>query len=175
MQYTKVEASNGTHYAYRRLGKRGTIPIVFLKPFRSNWDPVLVSEIAAEREVILFDASGSGLSTGTAPSSFRQLGRDALAFIDALGLAEVDLFDASGVSDSTGHAPPAFRYFGTDAVAFIDTVGLTEADLFAFSIDGFVAHEVALQRPELVRRLVLAFLFQYPHTFADEVNTFLSE
>ena len=33
---------------------------------------------------------------------------------------------------------------------------LTEIDVFGFSIGGFVAQEITLQRPGLVRRLVLA-------------------
>jgi pimeloyl-ACP methyl ester carboxylesterase len=116
-----VDAANGTTYAYRRYGKPGTVPVVFFQHFRGNldnWDPALVDDIAAEREVVLFDASGVGLSTGAVPTSFAGFGRDALAFVDALGL--------------------------------------TEADLFGFSIGGFVAQEVALQRPHLVRRMVLA-------------------
>ena len=124
-QYTTpnqtVDAANGTSYAYRRFGKAGATPVVFTQHFRGNldnWDPALVDDIAAEREVILFDASGVGGSTGEVPATFRDFGRDAISFIDALGL--------------------------------------TEVDLFGFSIGGFVAQEVALQRPQLVRRIVLA-------------------
>ena len=123
-QYTapnlSVDAANGSTYAYRRFGKAGTVPVVFFQHFRGNldnWDPALVDDIATEREVILLDASGVGLSIGTAPRSFQEFGRDALAFVDALGL--------------------------------------TEVDLFGFSIGGFVAQEVALQRPHLVRRMIL--------------------
>jgi pimeloyl-ACP methyl ester carboxylesterase len=124
-QYTApnltVDAANGTAYAYRRYGKAGTVPVIFFQHFRGNldnWDPALLDDIAAEREVILFDAAGVGLSSGTVPTSFAAFGRDALAFIDALGL--------------------------------------TEVDLFGFSIGGFVAQEVALQCPHLVRRMILA-------------------
>ena len=124
-QYTTpnrtVDAPNGTSYAYRRFGPAGTVPVVFFQHFRGNldnWDPALVDDIAADREVILFDGAGVGSSTGTVPTSFHDHGRDALAFIDALAL--------------------------------------TTVDLFGFSIGGFVAQEVALQRPRLVRRLVLA-------------------
>ena len=124
-QYTTpnrtVEAVDGTTYAYRRYGKAGTVPVVFLQHFRGNldnWDPALLDDIAVEREVILFDAAGVGLSSGTVPTSFAAFGRDALAFMDALGL--------------------------------------TEVDLFGFSIGGFVAQEVVLQRPHLVRRMILA-------------------
>jgi pimeloyl-ACP methyl ester carboxylesterase len=93
-----VESANGTTYAYRRFGKQGTTPVVFLQHFRGNldnWDPALVDSIAAEREVILFDASGVGLSTGSTPRTATAYARDALAFIDALGLTEVDLFGFS--------------------------------------------------------------------------------
>lgn len=124
-QYTTptltLDAPNGTSYAYRRFGKEGGVPVVFMQHFRGNidgWDPALIDDIAAEREVILFDASGIAGSTGTVPRTFRDFGRDALAFIDALSLSVVDLF--------------------------------------GFSIGGFGAQEVALLRPQLVRRLILA-------------------
>ena len=43
-----------------------------------------------------------------------------------------------------------------DAIAFLDALQVTEADLLGFSIGSFVAQEIALIRPALVRRLVLA-------------------
>ena len=123
-QYTapnlSITSPNGTSYAYRHFGKAGTIPLVFLQHFRGNldnWDPALVDDIAAEREVILVDNSGVGLSTGATPHTVEGLARDILAFVDALGL--------------------------------------TKIDLFGFSTGGFVAQEVILLRPRLVRRLIL--------------------
>ena len=90
-QYTAptlaIDAANGTTYAYRRFGRKGAIPVVFLQHFRGNldnWDPALVDDIAAGREVILVDNSGVGLSTGSTPHSVKGLARDVLAFIDAL-------------------------------------------------------------------------------------------
>ena len=41
-------------------------------------------------------------------------------------------------------------------IAFVSALGLTEIDLLGFSIGGFVAQEMALIRPALVRRLILA-------------------
>src|SRR4051812_25707936 len=86
-QYTApnlaIEAANGTIYAYRRFGRAGPAPVVFLQHFRGNldnWDPALVDDIAAEREVILVDNSGVGLSTGTTPRTITGLARDILAF-----------------------------------------------------------------------------------------------
>jgi pimeloyl-ACP methyl ester carboxylesterase len=78
---------------------------------------VTASPLAAEREVILVDNSGVGLSTGVTPHTVEGLARDILAFVDALGL--------------------------------------TKIDLFGFSTGGFVAQEVILLRPRLVRRLIL--------------------
>ena len=42
-----------------------------------------------------------------------------------------------------------------DAAALIDALGLKQVDLFGFSMGGFVAQQIAVDRPELVRRLIL--------------------
>jgi pimeloyl-ACP methyl ester carboxylesterase len=44
---------------------------------------------------------------------------------------------------------------GANAIAFIKALGLTTVDVLGFSIGGFVAQEITLQAPDLVRRLVL--------------------
>jgi len=44
---------------------------------------------------------------------------------------------------------------GANAIAFIKALGLTKVDVLGFSIGGFVAQEITLQAPDLVRRLVL--------------------
>src|SRR3984885_846751 len=101
-QYTApnltLEALNGTTYAFRRFGKTGTTPVVFLQHFRGNldnWDPALVDDIAAFHDVILVDNSGVGRSTGRTPRTVRDLARDILVFVDALGLEKIDLFGFS--------------------------------------------------------------------------------
>ena len=43
-----------------------------------------------------------------------------------------------------------------DAITFIEALKLPEIDLLGFSLGGFVAQEIALLRPSLVRRLILA-------------------
>jgi pimeloyl-ACP methyl ester carboxylesterase len=43
-----------------------------------------------------------------------------------------------------------------DAIAFIEALGLQQVDLLGFSIGSFVAQEIALVRPDLLRRVVLA-------------------
>src|SRR4029077_16226974 len=42
-----------------------------------------------------------------------------------------------------------------DAASLIDALGLEHVDLFGFSMGGHVAQQIAVDRPELVRRLVL--------------------
>jgi pimeloyl-ACP methyl ester carboxylesterase len=43
-----------------------------------------------------------------------------------------------------------------DAIAFSASLGLDQVDLLGFSIGSFVAQEIALIRPEIARRVVLA-------------------
>jgi pimeloyl-ACP methyl ester carboxylesterase len=68
---------------------------------------------------------------------------------------EVILFNNAGVSSSSGEVPTRIEKMGANAVAFIKALGLPKADVLGFSIGGFVAQEITLQAPDLVRRLVL--------------------
>jgi pimeloyl-ACP methyl ester carboxylesterase len=68
---------------------------------------------------------------------------------------EVILFNNAGVSSSSGDVPTTFEKMGANAVAFIKVLGLTKVDVLGFSIGGFVAQEITLQAPDLVRRVVL--------------------
>jgi pimeloyl-ACP methyl ester carboxylesterase len=68
---------------------------------------------------------------------------------------EVILFNNAGVSSSSGEVPTTIETMGANAVAFISALGLTKVDVLGFSIGGFVAQEIVLQAPDLVRRLVL--------------------
>ena len=68
---------------------------------------------------------------------------------------EVILFNNAGISGSSGEVPTRIEKMGADAVAFIKALRLTKVDILGFSIGGFVAQEIALQAPDLVRRLVL--------------------
>jgi pimeloyl-ACP methyl ester carboxylesterase len=114
---------DGDTFVYRRFGNEQTDapPLIFLQHFRGNldsWDPALVDRLARDREVILLDNRGVAGSTGVVPDNVHDMARDALGFIDALGLKEVDIL--------------------------------------GFSLGGYVAQELTLLRPRLVRRLVLA-------------------
>jgi pimeloyl-ACP methyl ester carboxylesterase len=68
---------------------------------------------------------------------------------------EVILFDNAGVSSSSGETPQSFQEMGANAIAFIRALGLHRVDLLGFSIGGMVAQEIALQAPDLVRKLIL--------------------
>ena len=68
---------------------------------------------------------------------------------------EVILFNNAGVSSSSGKVPSTFERMGANAVAFSRALGLNKADVLGFSIGGMVAQEIALQAPDLVRKLIL--------------------
>jgi pimeloyl-ACP methyl ester carboxylesterase len=79
------------------------------------------------------------------------------ALVDALARTrEVILFDNAGVGGSTGTVPRTVTAMAHDALAFIDALELREIDVLGFSLGGYVAQELVLIRPRLVRRLVLA-------------------
>ena len=68
---------------------------------------------------------------------------------------EAILFNNAGVSSSSGDVPATFEEMGANAVAFVKALGLAQVDALGISIGGFVAQEIALQAPELVRKLIL--------------------
>jgi len=78
------------------------------------------------------------------------------AITDALAMGrEVILTDNAGVGLSTGTAPDTVAGMARDAASLIDALQLEHIDLFGFSMGGHVAQQIAVDRPELVRRLVL--------------------
>ena len=91
-------AAGGTTYAYRELGPKGGIPVVFfvhLAATLDNWDPRIVDPIAKTRHVITFDNKGVGASTGKVPDSVEAMADDAHTFIKALGFDKIDIFSFS--------------------------------------------------------------------------------
>ena len=65
-------------------------------------------------------------------------------------------FDNRGVGATGSSVPNTVEQMGADAIAFIRALGLERVDLLGFSLGGGVAQMVALQAPELVRRMILA-------------------
>ncbi len=75
------------------------------------------------------------------------------------GIAEhhrVIAFDNRGVGATGSSVPGTVEQMGTDAISFIRAMGLEKVDLFGFSLGGGVAQMIALQQPQLVRRMILA-------------------
>jgi pimeloyl-ACP methyl ester carboxylesterase len=68
---------------------------------------------------------------------------------------EVILFNNAGIASCIGTTPDTIEQTALDAATFIDTLGLDTVDLLGHSMGGLVAQQLALDRPELVRRLVL--------------------
>jgi pimeloyl-ACP methyl ester carboxylesterase len=92
-----ITAANGVAYAYRRIG-RGSRPLVLLQHFRGNldnWDAALIDLLATSHEVVAFDNTGVGASSGLTPRTVQQMAFDALEFLDALELDEVDVLGFS--------------------------------------------------------------------------------
>jgi pimeloyl-ACP methyl ester carboxylesterase len=79
------------------------------------------------------------------------------ALMDAFAVTRrVVTFDNAGVGGSTGTTPDTIEQMARDAIAFIAAMQFSQADLLGFSIGSFVAQQIALVRPAIVRRLVLA-------------------
>jgi pimeloyl-ACP methyl ester carboxylesterase len=77
--------------------------------------------------------------------------------IDALAAdRRVVTFDNVGVAATTGTTPNTVEAMARDAIAFVDAMDFDRIDLLGFSIGSFVAQEIALIRPDLLRRVVLA-------------------
>ena len=123
--------TKGVRFAYRAFGRKPGVPVVFLAPLGRNmdfWDPKLTDALAQGHLVLLFDNVGVGLSSGESPKTIAETAKDVGTFIDAL--KELHFTD----SDWTNG----------------------RIDLLGLSFGGFVAQQLALDRPDLVERVVLA-------------------
>lgn len=90
--------AGGTTFAYRELGPKGGVPVVFfvhLAGTLDNWDPRIIDAVAAGHRVIAFDNSGVGGSSGNVPGTVEEMAEDAVTFITALGFDQVDIFSFS--------------------------------------------------------------------------------
>lgn len=68
---------------------------------------------------------------------------------------EVILFDNAGVGGSSGEVATTFAKMASNTIAFVEELGLEQIDVLGFSIGGMVAQNIAMQRPALVRKLIL--------------------
>jgi pimeloyl-ACP methyl ester carboxylesterase len=120
-------------------------------------------------------ARAETVDVGGTPFAYRELGptdgvplvllNHITAVLDDWDPAVVDGFaaerrvivvDLRGVGGSGGATPDSIEAMAADTVAFLTALGLDTADLLGFSLGGMVAQVVAQQRPDLVRRIVLA-------------------
>ena len=95
---TQFVEANGIRFAYRRFGKPGTTPLIFNQHYTGTmdyWDPAVTDGLAKDREVILFNNAGVSSSSGVTPTTFQEMGANAIAFIRALGLRQVDVLGIS--------------------------------------------------------------------------------
>jgi pimeloyl-ACP methyl ester carboxylesterase len=68
---------------------------------------------------------------------------------------EVILFENAGVGRSTGEVPGTIGGMARHAVAFTKALDLAKIDLLGFSLGGMVGQQIALDRPALVRKMLL--------------------
>ena len=95
---SRTVTAAGVTYAYRELGPKGGVPVIFfvhLAATLDNWDPRIIDPIAQQHHVIAFDNRGVGASSGTVPDNIEAMADDAYAFITALGFDTVDIFSFS--------------------------------------------------------------------------------
>ncbi|MBV9168299.1 MAG: alpha/beta hydrolase [Solirubrobacterales bacterium] len=115
------------------------------------------------------------LSAGGVEFAYRQLGPDTgvpVVFLTHLtavldnwdprvvdGIAakrHVITFDNRGVGASSGSTPTTIEEMASDAIIFIRALGLDQVDLFGFSMGGMIAQVIAIEQPQLVRKMILA-------------------
>lgn len=68
---------------------------------------------------------------------------------------EVIIFNQAGISSTSGETPESIYEMAGHEAAFIDALELSQIDLLGFSMGGLVAQQLVLDRPELVRKLIL--------------------
>src|SRR5580700_9375731 len=95
---TQFVEANGIRFAYRRFGKPGGVPLVFMQHFRGgmdHWDPAVTDGFAQHRPVVLFDNAGVARTTGDTPNTIEAMADHAVGFVGALGLSQFDVLGFS--------------------------------------------------------------------------------
>ncbi|MGW7649004.1 alpha/beta fold hydrolase [Streptomyces bobili] len=116
----------------------------------------------AEGTIARYAYRDFGQQNATPPLVLLQRFRGTLDHWDPLFLEvlaterRVIIFDNVGISESTGEVPTTMEGMAEAAIDFLTALGLEQVDLLGWSVGGFVAQLVALSRPELVRKLIVA-------------------
>jgi pimeloyl-ACP methyl ester carboxylesterase len=135
-------------------------------------------------------APTNGVNVGGIKFAYRQLGPDTgvpIIFLNHLA-AELDrwdprvvegiatrrrviVFDNRGIGASEGKTPTSVEAMARDAVAFIQALGSAQVDLLGFSLGGFISQVIAQEKPQLVRRIILAGTGPAGGTGIDKVTS----
>ena len=76
--------------------------------------------------------------------------------VDGIAAARpVIAFNYRGIGASGGKTALTVAEMAEDAIAFIRALGLEEVDLLGFSLGGFVAQDIVLKKPGLIRKVIL--------------------
>jgi pimeloyl-ACP methyl ester carboxylesterase len=167
---TQFVEAKGIGYAYRRFGKPGTVPLLFLEYFNSNmdgWDPAVTNGLAADHEVILFDNAGVAASGGETPNTVVEMAPQCVAFCQALGLkaAHIVGFSLGGMIAqqlALDHPDLVQRLIllgtaprGGEGLTFTELSPEEQADPVAFLLGAFFSPSEASQAAgrEYMRRL----------------------
>jgi pimeloyl-ACP methyl ester carboxylesterase len=79
------------------------------------------------------------------------------ALTDALAAEhDVILFDNAGIGRSTGAVPKTVSEMADHVQAFLSALQITTCDVLGFSLGGMIAQQVALNCPEVFRKIILA-------------------
>lgn len=68
---------------------------------------------------------------------------------------QIIAFDNRGVGATEGTTPVTIAKMAKDAISFIKALGYKKVDIIGFSMGAFIAQEILLQEPQLVRKAVL--------------------
>jgi pimeloyl-ACP methyl ester carboxylesterase len=167
---TQFVETKGIRYAYRRFGKPGTAPLLFLGYFNSNmdaWDPQITNRLAANHEVILFDNAGVGESGGETPDTVAEMTQHCVAFCRALGLKAIIVVGFSlggmiGQQLALDHSELVHRLIllgtgprGGEGMTFTELSPEEQADPVAFLLGAFFSPSKASQTAgrEYMKRL----------------------
>ncbi|PWK34239.1 alpha/beta fold hydrolase [Cupriavidus plantarum] len=91
---TQYIEADGIRYAYRRWGKKDTVPLLFIIHYRGgmdHWDPLMTDGLAEGREVILMNGRGVASSSGTPRNRAEDMADDFASAVRALGIPKVDV------------------------------------------------------------------------------------
>lgn len=151
---TRFVEAEGVRFAYRRFGKSGGTPLLFLQYFNANmddWDPFVTNGLSLDRDVILFDNAGVAGSGGDTPSTVLEMARHVVAFCRAVGLKEIDAlgFSLGGmILQQLAHDHPEMLrriiLLGTgprggEGMTFTELSAEEQADPVAFLLGAFFA------------------------------------